>query len=386
MSERWSGGILESGYGLISADSHVNEPPDLWTARVPRALRDRAPRIERFEEGDAWVIEGVRDPINFGMNACAGLDPEEMQGWVRFEDLRRGGYDPAARLEEMDLDGVDAEVLYPTPRLANAIVANPDAAYHVAMIEAYNDWLSEYVEHRPERFAGLAIIPNRGARAAVDEIRRVEGRPGLRGFMMGCYPNGTLAPGQEDDAVWGLLQELSLPIHIHVALTQTMPSAHRAKLPGWGRIFDVGDRMIEMIFDGIFDRFPDLGVVIAEVDCGWLPYVKEQMDNNYRRLEPRSRFGLSALPSEYIERHFHFGYITDKLGLDLRHRIGVERILWSSDYPHISSDWPNSRKTIEAAFEGVPTQEKALILAGNAMRIYGFENAPDELGAEGMNP
>jgi predicted TIM-barrel fold metal-dependent hydrolase len=376
MSEQRSTGVPESGYQLISSDSHVNEPPDLWTQRVPESLRDRAPRIERFDEGDAWVIEGVSDPINFGMNACAGLEPEQMNGWVRFEELRHGGYDPSVRLDEMYRDGVDAEVLYPTPRLSNAIIANPDPDYHLAMISAYNDWLSEYVEHAPARFGGLAIVPNRGAREAVKEIRRLQGRPGLRGFMMGCYPNGTLTPTDEDDAVWELLQDMGLPIHIHVALTQSMPAAHRAKLPGWGRIFDVGNRMVDMIFAGIFDRFPGLNVVVAEVDCGWLPYVKEQIDNNYDRLEPRSHFGLTAPPSSYIERHFHFGYITDQLGLDLRHRIGVERILWSSDYPHISSDWPNSWRTIDAAFSEVPKGEKELILAGNAMRLYGFENNP----------
>ena len=116
-------------YRLISADSHVNEPPDLWATRVPARYRDRAPRIERFDEGDAWVLEGVADPITFGMNACAGIEPEQMRGWVRFEDIRAGGYDPAARLVEIDRDGVDAEVLYPTPRLNAAIVANHDAEY-----------------------------------------------------------------------------------------------------------------------------------------------------------------------------------------------------------------------------------------------------------------
>src|SRR5712691_11354127 len=92
-------------YRRISADSHVNEPPDLWASRVPARFRDRAPRIERFDEGDAWVLEGVADPINFGMNACAGIEPEQMTGWKRFSEIRRGGYDPAARLEEMDEDG-----------------------------------------------------------------------------------------------------------------------------------------------------------------------------------------------------------------------------------------------------------------------------------------
>ena len=134
-------------YRLISGDSHVNEPGDLWTARVPAALRDRAPRIESFDEGDAWIIEGVDEPINFGMNACAGLEPEQMKGWSRFEDMRHGGWDPKVRLTEMDRDGVDAEVLYPTPRLSNALVAHRDTDYHLAMIRAYNDWLSEYVEY-----------------------------------------------------------------------------------------------------------------------------------------------------------------------------------------------------------------------------------------------
>ncbi len=120
----------------------------------------------------------MKDPINFGMNACAGLDPEEMKGWVRFDDIRRGGYDPAARLEEMDRDGVDAEVLYPTPRLSNAIIANRDVEYHTAMIRAYNDWVVEYVEYAPERFGGLAILPNRGVEGAVAELERVIDRPG----------------------------------------------------------------------------------------------------------------------------------------------------------------------------------------------------------------
>jgi predicted TIM-barrel fold metal-dependent hydrolase len=112
--------------------------------------------------------------------------------------------------------------------------------------------------------------------------------------------------------------------------------------------------------------------MIAEVDCGWVPYVKEQIDNNFHRLDPVSQFGLAAPPSEYIERHFHFGYMTDTFGIHNRHAVGVERILWSSDYPHISADWPLSWRTIQASFSGVPRTERELILAGNARRLYGF--------------
>ncbi|MFA5885727.1 MAG: amidohydrolase family protein [Acidimicrobiia bacterium] len=359
-------------YRLISADSHVTEPPDLWLERVPAGLRDRAPRMERFAEGDAWVLDGVADPINFGMNACAGLAPSEMKGWARFEDLRRGGHDPAARLDEMDQDGVDAEVLYPTPRVAQAIVANPDADLHLACVRAYNDWLSDFVAYAPDRFGGQVLLPNCGVEHAVAEIDRVIARPGVRGVMIGCYPNGELAPSPEDDKVWARVVEAGVPVSIHVSLSKRMPAAHKAKLPGYGRFYDAPERMIELVFSGVFDRFPELRFVFAEVDMGWVPYVREQIDNNFHRLDPVSGFGLQAPPGEYIEKHFHFGYMTDTYGIHNRHAVGVERILWSSDYPHISADWPSSWRTILASFSGVPAHERDLILAGNAARLYGF--------------
>ena len=359
-------------YRLISSDSHVNEPPDLWQSRVPAKFRDRAPRVERFDEGDAWILEGVSDPVNFGWNACAGLEPEDMKGWVRFDDIRRGGYDPAARVEEMTRDRVDAEVLYPTPRLSQSITSNTDSELHLAMIRAYNDWLSEYVSYAPERFAGLAMLPNCGVEHAVDELDRVMSRPGMRGVLISAYPNGTLEPEPDDDKVWARLAEAGIPLNIHVQMTLGLPSAHRSKLPGFGRFYDAPNRMVQMVFSGMLDRFPDLQIAIAEVDCGWVPYVKEQIDNNYLRLATVNGYDLELLPSEYIERHFHFGYISDAAGIDNRARIGVERILWSSDYPHISADWPNSWRTIEAVFSGVPRAERDLILAGNAARLYGF--------------
>ena len=163
-----------------------------------------------------------------------------------------------------------------------------------------------------------------------------------------------------------------MPVSIHVSLSTDMPSAHKSKLPGYGRFYDAPERMIELVFSGVFDRFPTLDIFFAEVDFGWVPYVKEQIDNNYHRLDPVRRFGLHAPPSEYIERHFHCGYMTDTFGIDNRHRVGVERILWSSDYPHISADWPHSWRTIQASMSGVPRAERELVLAGNARRLWGF--------------
>jgi predicted TIM-barrel fold metal-dependent hydrolase len=361
-----------SRYRLISGDSHVNEPGDLWTARIPSRYAERAPRIESFEQGDAWVLDGVADPINFGMNACAGLPPEQMTGWKRFDEIRSGGYDPAARLEEMDQDGVDAEVLYPTPRLSQAVFAYTDPDFHLALVRAYNDWLAEYVAYAPDRFAGLALLPNRGAEGAVAEAKRVQDLPGIRGVVMGCYPNGTLSVEPEDDALFGHLAEAGIPLSIHVSLTQALPSAHRSPLPGYGRFFDAPNRIVEMIFAGIFDRFPALSVVIAEVDCGWVPYFKEQIDNNYQRLDAVSDFIIDDLPSAYVERNVHFTFITDTFGVRNRHDVGVDNMLWSSDYPHISADWPYSWRSIQAAMSGVPHEEREQLLAGNAVRLYRF--------------
>ncbi len=359
-------------YRLISADTHVNEPGDLWTSRVPKRLKERVPRIERFPEGDGWVIEGASDPINFGMNACAGLDPEEQKGWVRFEDIRHGGYDPAARLEEMNKDGVDAEILYPTPRLSQGVAANRDGELHQAMVAAYNDWLLEYVAAAPSRFGGLAMLPNCGAEQAVAEIDRVWGGPGIRGFLMTAYPNGSLEIAPEDDKVWAALTERGASLNVHVSLTMTMPAAHRVPLPGYGRFFDAPNRIVQMIFAGIFDRFPTLQVVFAEVDSGWVPYFKEQIDGNFLRLRPTSNFTIRDLPSRYVDRHISTTFINDTFGVRVRHDIGVDRMLWSSDYPHISANWPNSQRLLQATFSGVPPAEAEMILVGNAARLYGF--------------
>ncbi len=251
-------------------------------------------------------------------------------------------------------------------------MANPDAELHVAMVRAYNDWLSDYVAHDPERFGGLLLLPNCGAEAATEELARVGARPGIRGAVMGCYPNGTLDLAEEDDAVWAALTERGLPLSIHVSLGLTMPEAHRSSLPGYGRFFDVPNRIVQMIFSGMFDRFPDLQLVCAEVDCGWVPYFKEQVDNNFHRLYPPGADTVHGSPSEYVERNVSFTYVTDGFGIENRHTIGVDHIMWSSDYPHVSADWPNSWKTIQATFSGVPAPERHAILAGNAARLYGF--------------
>jgi predicted TIM-barrel fold metal-dependent hydrolase len=333
--------------------------------------------MERFEKGDAWVLDGVKDPINFGMNASAGLPYDRVSSWVRYDEIRPGGHDPVARVREQTIDGVDAEILFPTPRLSYHVFAMREPDFHLALTQAYNDWLSEYCAVAPDRFGGIALLPNRGVDQAVAEVKRLAGRPGMRGFLLGAYPHGDLNPAPEDDALWAVLEEAGLPLHIHVSMVQEQPAAHTGAATASDlryqlRIHDAPGRVLQFVFSGIFDRFPRLRLVMVEVDCGWVPYFKEQTDNRYQRLLPTGELSLALLPSEYIEQNVWWSFITDTYAIHNRHSVGVDRMMWSTDYPHLGADWPYSQRVILAAFAGVPADERARILAGNAVDLYGF--------------
>lgn len=361
-------------YKLISADSHLTEPGDLWTTRVDKKYRDRVPRIVHLDEGAAWVMEGVPQPIAFGFTVCAGNRPEDLRDWMHIHEMRQGGWDPAERLAELDIDRVDAEVLFPN-RPWQAVVANKDTELHLAMVRAYNDWLSEYCSYAPNRLGGMAGIPNQGVADAVAEVQRVGSLPGIVGFNLGCYPHGDTVLSPDDDPLWAALEEVGKPVAIHVSLSDQMPYQLQArKLPGTVHFYDAPGRMIELIFGRVCDKFPGLRFAMTEVDAGWIPYFVEQANDNYLRHEKATLVGqeLRQLPGDYIREFFYVSFVTDTYAIENRRRIGVERMLWSNDYPHIVSDWPYSWKTINAQFAQVPLDERHAILAGNALALYKF--------------
>jgi uncharacterized protein len=362
-------------YQLISADSHINEPPDLWTSRLPRKWGDRTPRIESFEQGDAWILEGAPEPINFGRNCCAGKAPHASNPWCRWEDAPEGARDPIARTAEQDLDGVDAEVLFPTPRIFRSVVANKDTEFHIDMMRAYNDWLAEYAGKAPERLVAAVAIPNRGIDAAVAEVERLANQPGVGAYLLGLWPNGTMDLSPDDDRVWAAVQATGKPVCIHVQLhDDPPPGSHKATLrEGVTRITHVAGHMEEFIYGGVMRRFPELKVVLAEVDAGWVPYFREQADNRWRRNSPelRAQRGMFDAPSSYMDRMF-FTYITDRYAVRNLDLVGAGQLMWSSDYPHGGSDYPYSWRTIESDFYGKPADVKYAVLAGNAARVFGL--------------
>jgi len=200
--------------------------------------------------------------------------------------------------------------------------------------------------------------------------------------MFGCYPTGSLDLTEESEPVWQAVTERGLALHIHVSLGQSMPrdihvgpateQAARSAL----RFSDAAVRMQQFMASGTLTRIPDLRLVFVEVDAGWVPYIKEQLDNRFLRKTAGRDLRSQELPSQIIERHFYYTYITDHFAIANRHAVGLERIMWSSDFPHSGSDWPNSATNIHAVFSQIPAAERDLILCGNAQRLYKFGDQP----------
>jgi predicted TIM-barrel fold metal-dependent hydrolase len=371
-------------YRRVDADSHVNEPPSLWVDRVPTAYKERVPHMKRFEQGDAWVMEGVPEPINFGRNvrlrdsSFSTVGAEGVRSaWVKWEDVSPGGYQPADRLGELDIDLVDAAVFFPTPRIAQMTISTEDPDLHGVLVSAYNDWLIEFCSHAPDRLGAQILLPNRGIDQALAEIERIGGETAVTGVLFGCYPHGDPTPSPEDDVVWHALADRGLAIHTHAAVENTKPidayAPGRALATKAGanlRFMKAPNTIFEFVSSGVFDRVPELKVVMAEVDAGWVPYVKQELDNRARRAPGA---GDKPLPSAVIEEHFYYTYITDHVAIHSRHWIGVDRIMWSSDFPHSATDWPLSWRTIDADFATVPADERDRILAKNALELYRFD-------------
>ncbi|MSQ26095.1 MAG: amidohydrolase [Dehalococcoidia bacterium] len=370
-------------YKLISADGHVIEPPNLWVDRMPKKYKDRIPHMVSLPDTDAWIIEGAADPLTFGLNTVAGLPPERYNPKLRFSEVWRGGWDPKARVEEQDQGKVDAEIMFPTPRISNSIFwNNSDPEFHIACVRAYNDWLSEYCSYAPDRLGGVAMLPNVGAQAAIDEMHRAIKLPGIVTVMCGKYPNGGAWLDPSDDPFWAAMEETGVPLNIHVGFASGPPTTHEKASQGFAftgaftgalRIQEAPYRALELIYHRVFDRFPKLKVVLAETDCGWVPYFMEQIDDRVPRQNPKNRVQFKLKPSEYFTRNFWYTIVFDSFGLRNRHEIGVERILWSNDFPHASCDWPNDWKRIAKDFKGMPAGDQHAVLAGNALTLYGLD-------------
>jgi predicted TIM-barrel fold metal-dependent hydrolase len=373
---------------LISADSHVNEPGDLWVERIDKAFRDRAPRVvdnlPGRQPGSYLVLEGI-PPIHLTQGLGAGKKPEELPTFFQqttYKDARRGGWDPAERLKDMELDGVEAEVIYTT--LGFRQFWFTDAALQQACFRAYNDWLAEYCAYAPKQLAGLALISLWDIDEAVKELRRCR-QIGLKGAMIWASPpedRPYSAPLY--DPFWAAAQDLNMPLSLH-AITGMGPESQATR--AMGREIQPIDRYIRavtgadevkrsltvFIFSGVLERSPGLKLVSAENNVGWLPFVIQRWDQAHETSRYMHTAPLKLKPSEYFHRQVYATFIDDPVGVENRHQVGIDNIMWSSDYPHTASTWPHSQDIIARDFKGVPDAEKWKIVRENVIALYDLD-------------
>jgi predicted TIM-barrel fold metal-dependent hydrolase len=382
--------VASIDYPIVDADAHVYEPPEVWQARVPARLRERAPKVSRTDEGDVWSFDAGARVRPVGLMAAAGASYLDFRpSGLTYDTIRRGHFEPAARLADMDADGIAVQLLYPSVCEEGARMFGDERELQLACVRAYNEWLLEFCAASPARLFGHAVIPATGVADAIAELEWAL-RAGYRGVLISTFPSGAVEPSTDDDAFWARAEEAQVPVALHIgSFHADGPLARRrfdplAVLPR-AATSKAGANTVplvaRMIFSGLFERFTRLRALLVEANIGWIPAMLEQTDDMFLRYRwfTDTAARLPTLPSRVFHRNFWATFMIDTVGIELRHRLNLDHLMWSTDYPHTGTDWPNSRVTIARLFRGVPRAEVKKMLHGNCKALYRLDHVPDRL-------
>ena len=331
---------------LVSADSHVIEDPQLWKKRLPRSFQDRAPVFPELKVGGQF-------------------------------QARPGGHDPKARLDEMAKDGVSAEVLYPS--FCMDLYGLTDVALQEACFRVYNDWIIEYCSVAPDRLFGIGNLSCFNIRNAVKELERCKAS-GLCGAMVWQVPPSDFPfHGDHYDPLWAAAQELEMPISVHILTGEAYPYPRPAPV----RVADVyfrngvnakllyaANSLSDLIAGGALERFPRLKIVLVETEISWIPYLVSQYDKYWSRGNMTGPMKLT--PGEYFDRQVYATFFNDPPSKMLLGEWGTKNCMWSNDYPHPNSTWPNSREVIERDLGHLTPAVKKRLLSENVRELYGL--------------
>jgi predicted TIM-barrel fold metal-dependent hydrolase len=375
----------EIDYRLISTDDHVIEPRDVFEGRLARRFRDRAPRVVEEDGADVWQLEGRRIPQS-GLSVMAGRRYEDYSPKAaRFADMRPGCFDPKERLRDMDLDGVEAEVLFPSlPGLGGQTFSElEDREYALACLRAYNDWMADtWCATDPRRLIGQVIVPLWDVRLAVQEMQRGVAL-GHKAMSFSATPEGLGFPAIGDahwDPLWDAVEEAGIPVTLHIASGRSDASA-LPLAPGAGAPAEVYITvapttnftvLASLVFSGVLERHPKLRFLSVEGGIGWLPYLIQRADEVYRKHRHWAGARISEPPSFYFRRQVFANFLDDAAGLALRHHIGVDNLMFEVDYPHSDTTFPRSRQIAAERFKDVPADETRRMLRDNAIRFFGL--------------
>lgn len=358
---------------VVDADGHVVEPVSAW-AEIPEAHR---PVITRDPNGYEHVLVAGTEilAVPLGTLATPGAVFSDSSAFRPLEEAHPGGSDPVVRLADMDLEGIDQAVLFPSIGLYAWAITEPAAAVSVA--KAYNDWLFSYCRADPLRLFGAAMLPVQDPTAAVAELRRAAGSLGFTAAFV--RPNPCMGRSLSDPAyepLWSAAEELEVTIGVHEGSSVIVPTLGSDRpfnalvLHAISHSFEEMLSFAQLAAFGVLERHPDLRFVFLESGGGWVPFWLERLD------EQAETFGgfcpdMRLRPSEYFARQCWISYEVDEKTLPaLLPFIGPDRVVWGSDYPHHDATFPGAVDALRRTIAPLRPAEKALVLGENAAALY----------------
>lgn len=369
---------------VFSADGHVVEPSDLFDTAVPASLR---PHGLRSEKKDGMLVSYAGDRVTM-RRPLEGAPPRLGPDGEPFgRPDRRGNREMDWRVKDHEIDGVDAEIMFPSLGLTAFMISNPDA--ELATAQAYNDWHHDLLKDWTSTFVRCGIVPVRSPEYAVHEMERLA----ALGFTTAMIPSiidpaSGLPQYTSDywDPIFAAAQRLGLVFSLHTGTGRYDVRSFRG--PG-GAVMNYGIQscdgwvtIMAMVSGGLLDRYPGVHVVVIEGGASWLAPLCERMDEVYVAHAPFVQPKLSIMPSEIVARQVHCQFQTDRAGIMSRSVTGAAALLWGADYPHHEGTFPNSKKVLAHLFDGIEISEadKADILGLNAARLFRL-NRPDLIAA-----
>jgi predicted TIM-barrel fold metal-dependent hydrolase len=392
---------------IISVDDHVVEPPDLWTSRLPQKYADRWPRVERdrasfhmsggkfsFEKGaadgewgDWWLYDDLVYPFP-RLSAAVGFADLDNSP-VTFDEIRPGCWKQKERLEDMDANHVEASICFPNvlPRFCGqTFLERDDKELALLCVRAYNDWMIDEwcAGDGRGRLIPLTIIPLWDAQLAADEVRRCADK-GSHAVAFSENPFHLGLPSVHDkdrfwDPFFGACEETETVLNMHIGSSSKMPSTSPDSpfiVSSTLTFQNAMGSMIDYIFAGTFDRFPNLVIAYSEGQVGWMPYVLERADKLWSERIHDETFGstLSRPPSSYVPGHVYGCMFDDEVGLKNRDVIGMDQITFEVDFPHADSTFPHSKDVATTICDkaGLNETERYKLMRGNAITAYGLQ-------------
>jgi predicted TIM-barrel fold metal-dependent hydrolase len=373
---------------VIDADVHVTPPPTFWAEYLSPEFRDHAPALESDEDADWIVFEGTRKKVNL-MQSQAGRKFEEYKNDGRVSDMRVGGHVLAARLDDMDRDGIDKGIVF-----GGGPLHTYNRELCLDSYEAFNRWQSDFCNASNGRLYGAAFLPTVDVDLAVQMAKNARKRgdvavnmpafpqapehfdkasTSMMGGLLGDPYGARQYSDAEFDPLWKTAIDENLAISFHLGArlvrytdkSHFLPDLSASKTP----MLEV---IAPMIFNGLFDRYPDLRVGLIESGSGWIPWAAEYMDRIWHMQRHWTGNDIKHEPSYYFDKNIYCSFISDKVGVALRDFPGGKNQMWSSDYPHSETTFPHSHEVIDDHFKGVSEEDKRWILAGCAEKFYGL--------------